>query len=157
MPETGIFSVISAPTKSKRVPWLDRPLVFWLRARLEVSFWRCMMLSHLIATDMLWSGVYHPLPPHAATALNDDGTRSVSKCRCGAVSSHCTTYTLDSCTPDALTVFMDSGFFSYRCGTSPSHCNGYFVAIGPEVSDRRHEEKYLWVRVSSQWCRLLQE
>lgn len=113
------------------------------------------MLSHLIATDMLWPGVYRPLAP--TTALNDGGTRSVSKCRYGAVSSHYTTYTLDSCTPDALTVFVDSGFFRYRCGASPSHCNGYSVAIGPEVSDRRREEKNLWLRVSSQWCRLLQE
>ena len=99
-----------------------------------------------------------PSPHHpSATALNDGGTRSVSKCRYGAVSFHCTAYTLDSCTPHALTVFRDSGFFSYRCGASPSHCNGYSVAIGPEISDRRHEEKYLWVCVSSQWCRLLQE
>lgn len=104
------------------------------------------MLSHLIATGMLWSGVYHPLA--SATALNGGGTRSVSQCRYGAVSSHYTTCTLDSCTPDALTVFVDSGFFSYRCGASPSHCNGYSVAIGPEVSDRRREEKYFRVLLS---------
>lgn len=65
----------------------------------------------------------HALAISTLGALSIGGTRSVSKCRYDAVSSHCSTCTLDWKAPRALTGFMNSSISSHRFSVSPSASN----------------------------------
>lgn len=65
----------------------------------------------------------HALAISTLDVLNTGGTRSVSKHKYDAVSSHCSTYTLDWKAPCALTGFMNSSISSHKFSASPSDSN----------------------------------
>lgn len=65
----------------------------------------------------------HALAFSTLGALNIGGTRSVSKHRYDAISSHCSTYTPDWKAACALTGFMNSSISSHRFSASPSDSN----------------------------------